>query len=71
VLKLLRHLVVAIVELLAPRAQIAAENLLLRQQLVILQRSVRRPRVKAWERRFLSAPAVRRSALQGGHAETE
>ena len=46
VLKLLRSLVVAIVEFLAPRARLAAENLLLRQQLVILRRAARRPRVK-------------------------
>ena len=64
VLKLLRSLVVAIVEFLAPRARLAAENLLLRQQLVILQRAARRPRVKPWERRLLSALAVRWSALK-------
>ena len=68
VFKLLRALVVAIVEFFEPRARLAAENLLLRQQLVILQRTARRPRVKPWERRLLSALAIRWSALQGAVA---
>jgi hypothetical protein len=49
---------------LSPRARLAAENLLLRQQLVILRRITRRPRFKPWERRLLSSIAVRWSALQ-------
>ena len=64
VLNLLRHLIVAIVELLTPRARLVAENLLLRQQLVELRRTVGRPRLKSWERRLLSAVAVRWNAMQ-------
>jgi hypothetical protein len=61
---LLHHFVAALVDFLSPRARLAAENLLLRQQLVILRRTGRRPRFKPWERRLLSALAVRWSALQ-------
>jgi putative transposase len=64
VLNLLRHLIVAVVERLTPRARLVVENLLLRQQLVVLQRTVRRPRLKSWERRFLSAVTVRWTAMQ-------
>src|SRR5262249_43184573 len=61
---LLRHLIVAIVELLTPRARLVTENLLLRRQLVVLRRTVRCPRLKSWERRFLSAVAVRWTAMK-------
>ena len=64
VLSMVRHLVIALVDFLSPRARLAAENLLLRQQLLILKRTARRPRCKPWERRFLSSLAVRWSALQ-------
>lgn len=53
-----------IFELLAPRVRLTAENVLLRQQLVILRRATRRPRLKSWERRFPSAFAVRWSVLR-------
>jgi hypothetical protein len=43
VLDLLRNLLTTIAELLSPRALLAAENLLLRQQLVVLRRTARRP----------------------------
>ena len=64
VLSLLRHLVIALLDFLSPRARLAAENLLLRQQLVILRRTAPRPRFKPWQRRLLSSLAVRWSALQ-------
>ena len=64
VLRLLRHLVIALVDFLSPRARLAAENLLLRQQLVILRRTARRPRFKPWQRRLFSSIAVLWSALR-------
>jgi hypothetical protein len=64
VLSLLLHLFAALFDLLAPRARLAAENLLLRRQVLILRRTARRPRFKPWERRLLSSLAVRWSALQ-------
>jgi hypothetical protein len=64
VLSLLRHLVIAFVDFLSPRARLAAENLLLRQQLVILRRTARRPRFKPWQRRLFSSIAVLWSALR-------
>jgi transposase InsO family protein len=64
VLLLIRTLLTAFVQLLSPRVRLVAENLLLRQQLVIVQRAARRPRLKPWERRLLSALAVRWNALQ-------
>ncbi len=45
---------IAILELLLPRARLAAENILLRQQLIILRRTARRPRFRQWERRLLA-----------------
>jgi hypothetical protein len=64
VLLLIRTLLTVFVQLLSPRARLVAENLVLRQQLIIVQRVVRRPRLKPWERRLLSAFAVRWTALQ-------
>ena len=37
---------------LLPRSQLVLENLALRQQLAILRRSVRRPRLRPWDRLF-------------------
>src|SRR5260370_551085 len=64
VLSLFRHVLVALVEFLSPRARRAAENVLLCQQLVILQRTALRRRFKPWERRLLSSLAIRWTALQ-------
>ena len=64
VLRRLGHLMTTLVDFLSPRARLAAENLLLRQQLVILRRSARRPRFKPRQRRLFSSVAVRWSALQ-------
>ena len=36
--------------LLPPRSQLMLENLALRQQLAVLRRSVRRPRLRPWDR---------------------
>jgi hypothetical protein len=41
VLSVLKHLLSALFDLLLPRTRLAAENLLMRQQLLILQRTAR------------------------------
>ena len=64
VLSFLKHLLAAFLDLLSPRARLAAANVLLRQQLLILQRTARRPRFTPWERRLLSSLAIRWAALQ-------
>jgi hypothetical protein len=64
VLLLIRTFLTVFVQLLSPRARLVAENLVLRQQLIIVQRVARRPRLKPWERRLLSAFALRWTALQ-------
>ena len=38
--------------LLLSRSQLVMENLALRQQLAVLRRSVRRPRLRLWDRLF-------------------
>ena len=63
-MSLFRHVLVALVEFLSPRARLAVENLLLRRQLVILQRTARRARFKPCERRMLSSLAIRWTALE-------
>ena len=60
---LLRLLVAAIVRIAVARATLTAENLLLRHQLVILQRSVKRPRLRACDRWTLAFVATRTRAL--------
>ena len=47
---LLRNVVAAAARFLAPRATVAAENLLLRQQLDVLRRSAPRPRLRRLDR---------------------
>ena len=63
-LRLVHHILVALIDGLSPRTRLTAENLLLRQQLIILRRMARRPRTNPWERRLLSAVAVRWTSLQ-------
>ena len=65
VLSLLRLLLAALVDFVSPRARLAAENLLLRQQSVVLRRTTRRPRFKPWERRVISS-----SLFDGRHSGT-
>jgi hypothetical protein len=50
-LQFLRHLVLAFV---APRTALIAENLLLRQQVVVLRRQAKRPRLRPFDRRLLA-----------------
>ena len=63
-LRLVHHILVALIDGLSPRTRLTAENLLLRQQLIILPRMARRPRTHPWERRLLSAVAVRWTSLR-------
>ena len=63
-LRLVHHILVALIDGLSPRTRLTAENLLLRQQLIILRRMERRPRTNPWERRLLSSVAVRWCALR-------
>lgn len=55
-LHLLRDLVLAFV---APRTTLVAENLLLRQQVVVLSRQVKRPRLRSFDRWLLATLAGR------------
>ena len=54
-------------QLLQSRAALAAENLALRQQLALLQRSVKRPRLH----RILGRTGGRRRAIEGACARGE
>ena len=63
-LRLVHHILVALIDGLSPRTRLTAENLLLRQQRIILRRMARRPRTNPWERRLLSAVAVRWTSLK-------
>jgi pimeloyl-ACP methyl ester carboxylesterase len=63
VLDLLRNVLAAFVRLFAPRAVVAAENLLLRHQLIVLRRSSPRPRLRRLDRclddlRKITAPTL-------------
>jgi hypothetical protein len=58
-LRLVHHILVALIDGLSPRTRLTAENLLLRQQRIILTRMARRPRTNPWERRLRSAVAIR------------
>ena len=62
-LNLIRFLLGTVVQLVAPRAILAAENLVLRQQLGILRRSVKRPRTNGFDRWILSLLAARSKRL--------
>jgi hypothetical protein len=51
----LRSFVTVVARLVASREALVAENLLLRHQLAILHRSVKRPRFSRWDRWLLSS----------------
>ena len=54
----MRLLVLAIVAIFRPKALLIAENLCLRQQLIVLQRRRRRSRMRDADRRFPGKPMV-------------
>jgi transposase InsO family protein len=65
VIDLLRNALAAILRFFAPRAIVAAENLLLRHQLVVLRRSSPRPRLRRLDRWLIATLATRaRSVLE-------
>jgi len=59
VIALLRFLFDIVLAFVAPRAALVAENLILRQQLIVVRRQVKRPRWRRFERRLISALAGR------------
>jgi hypothetical protein len=63
VLDRLRNVVAAVLRLFAPRAVVAAENLLLRHRLVVLRRSSRRPRLRRLDRWLIATLATRTRSL--------
>jgi hypothetical protein len=56
---LLRNVVAAAARFFAPRAIVAAENLLLRHQLIVLRRSSPRPRLRRLDRWLIATLATR------------
>ena len=68
---MLRLLVLAIAAIFRPKALLIAENLCLRQQLVVLQRRHPRPRLSDADRRFwIGKPMVQRLAASVADCET-
>ena len=63
VIDLLRNVVAAFARLFAPHAVVAAENLLLRHQLIVLRRSSPRPRLRRLDRWLIATLATRASSL--------
>jgi hypothetical protein len=63
VIALLRNVVAAILSFFAPRAVVAAENLLLRPQLIVLRRSSPRPRLDRLDRWLIAMLATRTRSL--------
>jgi hypothetical protein len=68
VIDLLRNVAAVFARFFAPRAVVAAENLLLRQQLLVLRRSSPRPRIRRLDRWLIATLATR---LVCGPAEGE
>jgi len=66
VIALLRFLVDIVLAFVVPRATLVAENLLLRQQLIVVRRQVKRPRWRRFDRCLLAALAGRFRCLLGG-----
>jgi hypothetical protein len=52
----------AVLAVVAPRAVLVAENLLLRQQVIVLRRRVKRPRLRWFDRYLIGAVAGRSAA---------
>ena len=67
VLQFLRDLMLAF---LAPRAVLIAESLLLRQQVVVLRRQVKLPRIRPFDRWLLTTPAGRFRDRRQSHGRT-
>src|SRR5258708_8717764 len=63
VIDLLRNVVAAALRFFAPRAVVAAENLLLRHQLIVLRRSRPRPRLGRLDRCLIATLATRTRSL--------
>jgi hypothetical protein len=59
VIDLLRNVAAVFARFFAPRAVVAAENLLLRQQLLVLRRSSPRPRIRRLDRWLIATLATR------------
>ena len=63
VIDLLRNVVAAVRRFFAPHAIVAAENLLLRRQLIVLRRSSPRPRLQRLDRWLIATLATRTHSL--------
>jgi len=63
VIDLLRNVVAAVLRFFAARAVVAAENLLLRHQLIVLRRSRPRPRLRRLDRWLIATLATRTRSL--------
>ncbi len=61
VIDLLRNVAAAFARFFVPRAVVAAENLLLRQQLLVLRRSSPRPRLRRLDRWLIATLATQRA----------
>jgi hypothetical protein len=59
VIALLRSLFDIVLAFVAPRAALVAENLILRQQLIIVRRQIKRPGLRRFDRRLIGALAGR------------
>ena len=67
VLQTLRAVILAILA----RAELVAENLVLRQQVIVLRRGVVRPRIRPFDRWLISTLAGRFRALVDAHRPRE
>jgi hypothetical protein len=59
VIALLRLLCDLVLAFVAPRAALVAENLILRQQLIVIRRQIKRPRLRRFDRWLIGALAGR------------
>jgi putative transposase len=59
VIALLRFLFDIVLAVVAPRAALVAENLILRQQLIVVRRQIKRPRWRRFDRWLVAALAGR------------
>ena len=63
VIDLLRNVVAAVLRFFAPHAAVAAENLLLRHQLIVLGRASPRPRLRRLDRSLIATLATQTHSL--------